>query len=48
MSTFKRTVADNVASLKAWHVDHHHARCWSECVHEPCRVLDPEFRGAWQ
>jgi hypothetical protein len=46
MSKFHRTIADNVAAIKAWH-DHEHMGEWATCIWEPCSVTEPEFRKVW-
>lgn len=45
--SFKQTMADNVAELLNWHDRKHMLNEWSSCPHEPCHVLDPDFRRNW-
>lgn len=45
--SFRRTMAENVAELLAWHDRKHLSAEWTSCPHEPCDVLDPDFRRLW-
>jgi len=45
--SFKDTPADNIAALRIWHTEHHHASSWGTCPHAPCNVTTPTFRANW-
>lgn len=47
MGSFHLSVADNVAALMRWHQNKHLNTEWQACPHEPCGILEPQFRKAW-
>ena len=46
--SFKLTPAENLQRLKRWHEQKHIDAPWHGCVHEPCSILEPDFRKAWK
>jgi hypothetical protein len=45
--SFKLTPAENLQRLQRWHGQHHMNLPWASCPHEPCSILEPDFRKAW-